>query len=60
VEAERQWRTRERERGAAALEMKQETERGIWAAWWAGPDYFLLLLLSFSFFLFVFLHYLPL
>jgi len=31
--------------------------RGTWAAWWAGPAHFLLLL-SFSFFLFFFLHHL--
>jgi hypothetical protein len=41
----RRWRI-----GSSGDEAGRSKVRGIWAAWWAGPDYFLLLLLSFPFF----------
>jgi len=49
-EREREVRRRWRERiGSSRDEAGRSKVRGIWAAWWAGPDYFLLLLLSFPF-----------
>jgi len=62
VENERERDATALERGVGVREMKQAAGRskvrGIWAAWWAGPDYFLLLLLSFPFsFLFFFIIY---
>ena len=50
MENEREVRRRWSERiGSSRDEAGRSKVRGIWAAWWAGPDYFLLLLLSFPF-----------
>jgi len=55
---EREARDREGRRRSGSGGGREGGYRHIWAAWWAGPGYCLLLLLSFSFFLFVFLKYL--
>jgi len=48
---------RERSNTGGDWDKPRQEERGTWATWWAGPAHFLLFL-SFSFFLFFFLHHL--
>jgi len=57
TEAERRAVENEEQRWRGWIISHARRGRSTWAAWWAGPAHFLLLL-SFSFFLFFFLHHL--